>query len=286
MNQFFKKNILQKFVPQVFLCFILIVLLCFQGIFFIQYTFRNLKQIVSTTEEQRKGRTYASYGYDYITYISSIIPDPQIFPVTRYINYSHNVEMLLPINVVKTDGKVLIGINLPEEDTKEGVITTAHRSEKQSDGTKDYWAFNTIQDYDALTGFRFLMDDVRFVSPIKITLFNDASEEKILGSWIVEPDGKGNKDIVFTLPIKIKKFSFLRGSRDFIIVLEQMKNADVNILNHIEYIEVYGIKVNLEDYQIVHRSGRNFTALTHDFLRSIEKDDMKAWKQFLSQLEK
>ncbi len=285
MKSSFVKIFFQKRYALPIITSVAAFVLCFLWLSSGRAAFYNLKQIMQTSEGQRKGRVYASYGYDYITYITSIIPEPWIFPVTRYINYTHNIDILLPVNSRTIDRRVLIGIDIPDEDMKEAVITTAHRLVKQSDGRVAYWTFNTIQDYDTLTGFHFLMNDASSVLPTKITLFKNSSETEILGSWMFEPDKNEKDQTVYTLPVRLKNFSFNRGSEDFVIKLEQPEYTSTNMFSNIEYIGVNGVKVDLGDYQIVHRSGRNFTALTHDFLHTIEKDDMKAWKQFLSEVQ-
>lgn len=255
--------------------------------FYISYSrniFHAIQQLFLTSQEDRKGRMYASYGYDYVKRVISIIPQPWIFPVVRYVNYAHNVDIVLPVNSKKTDGRVLIGINLPKEALQEELMTTAHRITKYSDGNTSYWVFNTIDDYDTLTAFHFLMRSDSEFLPVNITLFANSSKTTVLGSWIFEPIQNRGNQTIFTLPVPIKNFSFNRGSEDFLIALEQPKDVDKNMFSNIEYIRIYGIKVDLERYHIVHRSDRNFTALTYDFLHTIEEEDLKDWKQFLSKI--
>ena len=229
-----------------------------------QGAFRNFKQIIATSEEQRKGRAYESFGYDYVTRIVSFLPDPQIFPVTRYVNYTHTIDALLPINIERIDPRVLIAINIPESDLHEALIASAHRQ-------ASFWTFHTTNDYDSLSSLHF-----RFAEgargPMQITLYRDSTLTRVLGTWEYSPGKAGDKG-VFTLPKSLLQFSFTRGSRDFVLELKP---------DYAAAIDVYGTKVDLTDYEVVDREGNNFTAIEKTFLARIRRDHMADWILFLS----
>lgn len=238
------------------------ILLCVKWAFFARVTFRNVKQIVETSEEQRKGRTYDSWGYGYVARIVSVLPEPWIFPVTRYTDYTHNIDTLLPLHIERIDPRVLIGIHIPESDVHEAFVATAY----PLDGN---WAFHTINDYDTLSAIHFTFDPETSLTDEEVTLYKDSTLKTILGRWV-------SHGTILPLPAPIRPFSFTRGSRDFII--------KVTPAEHITGISVYGIKVDLHGYQVVDREGDNFTAIHQDFLADIRKNNNGDWVKFLSHM--
>lgn len=253
--------ILKKVIFHIIVFFI-IFLISVQYLRMIQLSFRNLKQILFTSEEQRKGRLYESFGYTYIKEVISQLPEPWIFPVTRYVNYTHVIDAFLPIHVVRIDPRVLIGINIPDVDTKEAFIASA----QLRDG---YWAFHTTNDYDTLTVFRVVFDAYNESSKIQVILYSDTSLKTILGTWEINGDR-------LQLPEPLHHFSFTRGSRDFILKFTPS--------THIVRVDVYGIKVDLTNYEVAHRQENNFTAIEKSFLARMRKDQNAEWLTFLNNL--
>ncbi len=235
----------------------------------------HFKKIKNKTLEQIKEDTYARFGYGYIRDIVSRIPEKDIFPITRYPDYTKNVHLYMSEFRNRIDNRLLIGIGLEEKDTHEVIISNAH-FRKEPLLEKNVWAFQTIDDFDTMTGLVFYFEEpnLKISIPIKVNLISELPYSQIKETWNFEIKPRNT---VFHLPgAGLSNFSFGRGATDFILLVDSKEK--------IKKIEVLGIKVNLTDYKIINRTDTNFFAIRNDFFQQIETQNLTEWKRFLKEI--
>ncbi|MCM8774753.1 MAG: hypothetical protein NC930_00115 [Candidatus Omnitrophica bacterium] len=250
---------------------------------------RNFEILRTTSLEQRKLQTYGDLtgiGYGYLRKIVDGIPEPSIFPVTRYRNYTQNAYLYFPGYRYKIDDRILIGIDLPPEDLIENYVAPA-RSVYQavdSNSNRSMWAFVTVLDFDTLTGFQLHFDSPPPPDPqnISLTLFYSPSNQTALGRWSWNRISL-QQSTFLKLSEALHQFSFSRGSLPFVIGID-IRPVQGRTSPGISQVDVIGIKVNLNGYTIIHREGQCFTALKNDFLTAIERNDLQDWQKYLGRI--
>jgi hypothetical protein len=238
-----------------------------------------------TTSEERRRAAYGDrtkLGYGYVQEMLSGLPDPELFPITRYRDFTRNLHLLLPGSRRRIDSRMLIGIELSTSDFQEGTIAHARLPRASGDraAQSGSWAFRTLDDYDTLTGFR-----LRFAGDppesVQLTLQESPHSRKILGSWTFRPAHSAAGD-AWIISARLKPFSFGRGATDF--VLQIRTTPTDKAAPEIVGVEVVGIKVDLANYQIVQREGGCFTAFRKDFLNEMQVSRDAAWRRYLQGL--
>lgn len=92
-------------------------------------------------------------GYGYIKKIVASIPDLSLFPVTRYSTYNRFPDVLFSDFRYRYGDKILIGIDLDKDATRETFISQAVLNSVETNPARSKWMFQTGLDYDLLTGF-------------------------------------------------------------------------------------------------------------------------------------
>jgi hypothetical protein len=257
----------------------------------ITYEVRSIIQIgsyiFSTTKEQRREIAYRNIGYVYVRDIVKHLPEPEIFPITRYPDFTKNVHLFLSENRYKIDKRILVGIDLSEEDHKPHPISAqVNRFKITKHGQREVtsWSFDTIFDYDDMTGFIIHVNDripnnQRLLLNVKI--YSSIAESNPLRDCPITLDQPLKcRKIKYTLPESIRYFSFSRGRTAFKIEID----APVSIDKYIEKIQILAVKVNLSDYTVVHRKDDNYTAIRSDFIKEMNSKHLSPWKRYLEDL--
>ncbi|RHX79541.1 hypothetical protein DLM77_11645 [Leptospira yasudae] len=241
----------------------------------LKISLQNLNMLSYTSLEQIKEAAYSHIGYKYIREIVKTIPEKEIFPITRYQDYTKNAHLYLPEYRHNIDNRLLIGINLKENDTKESVISAAvYRDEPLLN--RKVWAFQTTDDYDTMTGIIFYFEESSkgTNNSIRLNLASDAQRANVIDSWNIRFNTSDPK-YRFQLTRPIPNFSFSRGATDFILLIEGDEPK------RIKKIEILGIKVDLNNYKIIHRSDNNFLAVQKPFLKVVYEQNKAEWKNFI-----
>lgn len=252
-----------------------------------------LADLVLLHEIPQEARNLKAYGdknqlgYGYLRQIVDPIPENYFFPVTRYQNYTQDVHLFFPGNRNKIDSRMVVGIDIPEEDLTDKIIVPARKiQERQNENVStSFWGFVTVDDYDSLTGFRLNFEFTPApLQNIRVSLLYSPRDSRMLQNWTWE-----NIDVSQPLNLLLKEpfhdFSFSRGSLPFVVVIETIA-ADENSRGiSVTGLEIIGIKVDLSGYAVIHRDLSCFTALRKDFLERINTEESEtAWKQYLESI--
>jgi hypothetical protein len=245
------------------------------------------KYILSTTEEQRKEVKYQQYGYGYIRDVVMHLPEPDIFPNTRYPDFTKHVHLLSTENRKKIDERILIGIGLAKEDHESQPILTQvthFKTIRQEQQERSFWFFYTGSDYDEMTGIALRLND-KFptdqTSLLNIKVYLSMESDTPLREFSIMLDQRrGDYRVVHLLSDSIKQFSFSRGATAFKLEIDAL----APICSYIEKIEVLAIKVNLLNYTVIHRAENGFTALRNDFINEIKQKNLSSWYDFMERL--
>lgn len=237
---------------------------------------RDLARLASTTAEQRRSETYAHAGYDYLRKIVPLLPEPGWFPVTRYQDTNRPAHLFfLPEYRSRPDPRVLVGIGLEEKDTGETAVAEARLQQLTgSHGLyRSTWLFRTHFDYDALTRLEFHSEPAaQSVSghSYSVTLYETPLKSEVLGRWKV--DSGGAPVFSHRLPRSRRFAAYSRGATDY--------ELHVTGPARIGAIEVFGVKVDLTDYVLVHRGSGGFTAIRRDVLNKGAQPER--WRRFIA----
>lgn len=249
---------------------------------------QNSRRYLTQSSEELNVSNYGdcnSIGYGYIRKIIPSIPDPNLFPVTRYSTYNLYPSVLFSDSRYHYDDRILVGIDLISNDTQEAVISEATVHNDGTDPTQPTWTFQTGWDYDLLTGFMFhFADKPRSSTEMTITLYDSAKNFVQIGKWTAKaPDDLST--FSFRLEHPIEHFSFGRGGTDFVLKIE---NTAAPQSVQISGVEVLGVKVDLSGYTIFQRDfnndGRCFAAIKNSFLQEIQQTDSTEWKRYLREV--
>ena len=227
-------------------------------------------------------------GYVYIKKIVNSIPDPRMFPVVRYYNYSLFPHVLFSDSRIYYDDRILIGIDLGEDATHEEVISQAALKSVDINPPASTWAFQTVLDYDLLTGFVFHINKDLSNQPqnIEITLYNSAQNFVEIGHWATLIPA-GQVSYTYKLEKPINHFSFGRGATDFIVKISSLNISDPSLIQ-IDNFKILGVKVDLSNYTIFNEDfGHNkrcFAAIKNSFFQEIQNSDSAEWKKYLKEV--
>ena len=238
-------------------------------------------------QETRNLKAYGDrhqLGYGYLRQIVDPVPENDFFPVTRYQNYTQDVHLFFPGNRNKIDSRMVVGIDIPEEDLTDKIITPARKiREGQNESVStSFWGFVTADDYDSLTGFRLNFESASApLQNIRISLLYSPRDSRMLQNWTWE-NIDVSQPINLLLEDSFRNFSFSRGSLPFVVVVETIAAYEKSRGISVTRLEIIGIKVDLSDYAVVHRDASCFTAFRKDFLAKITTDESEtAWRQYL-----
>lgn len=229
--------------------------------------------------EEIKKEKYKELGYDYFEKIASLIPEKGMYPTTRYKDYTKNVHLLSNQIYSQESSKLIIGFNLSESDLSESFIAYA-KEEKLEKRDFSLWSFKTINDIDQITKIKIILNkNIQY----KDKYCNGKIwKNREMSTHIYEFDfdiPSLKQEISIYLPNNNNnKFSFGRGSVDFIIQINCISSLSINS------IEIYGLKVNLSNFRIIHNYNMNFLAIDKEFYKSILRDNNNEWKGFLYNL--
>ncbi|MBI3306667.1 MAG: hypothetical protein HYZ84_02515 [Candidatus Omnitrophica bacterium] len=246
----------------------------------------NFRLLSQTSFEDRYLLAYGDttgLGYGYIRQIVDSIPDPDFFPVIRYQNYSHHIHLVLPGHRHTTDGRILIGIDIPDQDIKKNIIANAQRINQTADKTISLWTFVTGYDYESLTGFylRLQPHQDNVPHPLKISLI-DSEGQKNLGEWTWDA-ANNQSEIYLELPQPLSGFSFNHGATPFLVKIKDLPGEGNPPLTF-EEVNIEAVKIDLSSYTLLHHRGSSFTAVRTDFMDQIMRDGPEPWRQYLHSL--
>jgi len=233
-----------------------------------QYSLEEIKEI-----------KYEHLGYKFFKDSMINFPEKDGYPITRYKDYTKNVHLYLKDFRQGNNPNYIIGIGLDRNDIQEDRIAIL-RKKNPDLNENTTWLFRTINDIDTLTGFQFFFKEnknnikksICFLDLYNTTIIKNASYSKKFEIHL-----RKNKHVIGIPNGGINDFSFGRGSVDFRI--------DIRCNPPIEFqsVEARGIKVIIEDYEIVNRNRKSFLAIKKKYIS--EKRNLKDVK-FLNYLEK
>jgi hypothetical protein len=253
------------------------------------HVWQDLHSLLTSTVEERKIHKYGdrdNIGYGYLRAVLNGIPDPHLFPVTRYQDFTRNAHLLFPELVTHIDDRLLVGIDLKSGDLTENdmaVATPVVRS-IQPGRTTMLWTFATENDYDLMTGVTLSFPPPLAASPlsIRMTLFPSRLSRSPLGSWTLDRIPPAYH-LSYKLAPPLRRFSFSRGSTPFALELEILTQDGTSAVQA-SSVTIVGVKVDLSDYTIVHRDGRCLTAVKTTFLTGSESHGTRSWRTYFETL--
>jgi hypothetical protein len=253
-------------------------------------TLKNSKTYLSEPLEKIKMDEYGDcnmLGYGYIKKITPSIPDPNLFPVIRYSTYNLFPHVLFSDSRYRSDDKILIGIDLDPDATRETIISQAVLNSVETNPARSRWVFQTGLDYDLLTGFIFHVPN-DLPTPAQnmiVTLYDSTVNFVELGHWAVKVPVTSSGSFTYKFEKPIDHFSFSRGATDFILVIESL---DTTSEIQIDKIETLGVKVDISNYTIFNKDfdhqERCFAAIKSSFLQEIYDNNYTGWKKYLDEV--
>ena len=253
---------------------------------------QNSKIYLSESLEKIKMDEYGdcnALGYGYIKEITSSIPDPHLFPIIRYSTYDLFPHVLFSDSRYRSDDRILVGIDLDPDATRETIISQAVLNSVEINPAKSKWVFQTGLDYDLLTGFIFHSpNDLPIqAQSMVVTLYDSAVNFVEIGRWVVKIPINSSHLFTYKFEKPIDHFSFSRGATDFILVIESV-NINTTSAIQISEIETLGVKVDISNYTVFHKDfghkERCFAAIKSLFFQEVYNNNYTEWKKYLDEV--
>ena len=255
----------------------------------VQQTGAEIQRLRTTTLEERKIRTYGDLnriGYGYLKRVLEGLPDPEMFPVTRYYDWSHQAQLYFPGRHYRIDDRMMVGISLSTDQVTESVLAAGARVSSATEGPAIRTAWGLMSPYqnDRFTGLRFHFKTPARRAPqtVAFGLYNAPGTGKLLGNWQIELAGGDTYD--FRFPQEMPALSLMLNSPPYVLIVQNTPLIPGLPADGIESIEALGIKVDLNGYRIVQHEGGCFTAFKTDFLDELERRNQGPWKAYLEKL--
>jgi hypothetical protein len=252
-----------------------------------------LQRVRSLSPAERKLAAYGDrtrFGYGYVKDILEGIPDKEVAPATRYSDYGRHPEILLSALRNRLDNRLLIGIDLSDQDLAESLIA----STKQPCGPDSInrpavtgrhpklslcFTFQTGEDCDLLT--RLVVRLERPLLPdnlLQAELISSPLDSRSLGEWT--GPSRGANSIEVKLPKPLRDFSIGRGATDFIVRLSTSNDTAAE-MRKLVGLDIYGVRVNVSDYIILNRDRKCFAAVQRSFLKKLQSRNDSRWLTYL-----
>jgi hypothetical protein len=235
-------------------------------------TAKNIYGVLTTTFEERKAAAYKELEYGYIKYIYDKLPDKTIFPTTRYPLYLQNAKIHFSDELVITKD-IVLALNMDQKDFETNVIGNMDLVEGST------WSLKTYFDYDTFEGLSLSAENCSAdIIELKITMYSTFKSTEPTTSMIKSIPCVENQPINVFLDEPIGEFSFGRGDSAFKFIIES--DFDTTW----KKIEALGIKVNVKEYTLINKDGKNHTYLKNSFIDIIGDEDDEEWTKFLSDI--
>jgi hypothetical protein len=237
-------------------------------------TFHATRRLLVETPEQRRidaNGDCGTRGYGYLRRVIERLPDPTAVPLVRYHGYDAFGALVLPFERRHVDGRVLVGIDLRDEDMVEQLMACRRLS---AEGDVSSWLFRADSDIDTLLGFRIDARDVREPS-VDVTLFDTPQRRHQLARWHLTIPPGANGQISLRPAETLKPFSVHNRSVGFLFDVERAA---------IRALDLLVIPVDARGYTTVHTDGGCTTAVRADLLADVHADD-GPWRAWIDSLD-
>jgi len=251
---------------------------------------QDLSLLRRTHSEQRREMAYGDrniMGYKYLRDSLAGVPELHFFPVARYRHYGMNANVIFDGLRTQVDDRMLVGIDLLQQDFVENHISQAKLISKRLQGVAEvtFWAFLTNFDYDEMTRVDLVYDKAQDQSDhaVRLTLLKSPQDREEIASWqwpLLKAGGK----LDLRLDPPVKPFSFMRGSMPFMLVVETIgaQNRPVSVAG----VAVSGVKVQLREYTLLDHDTNSFVAVKTSFLEQVNSSGPDAWRVYFESFKK
>jgi hypothetical protein len=238
-------------------------------------TIAAARRLLTETSEQRRLDAYgdcSARAYGYVTRVLANFPEPDAAPLVRYHGYDRFGALVLPFERKRVDDRVLVGVNLRDEDLSEQVLA-CRRSTEDGEGA---WFVRADQDVDTLTGFQVDVGSSPTPRPaqLDITLYDTPQRRHDAGRWTF-PVAAGTAGTITVRPDRpLKPFSVHNRSVGFLFDVKGFQLARFDLLI---------LSVDARGYVRVHARGGCSTSIRADLL-SDARGRRGPWREWLDSL--
>jgi len=224
-----------------------------------------------------EGRRIAFYGdrsglgYGYVLKALEGYPDPDSVPEIRNPQHDEFVSLFLPGHLRHVDGRMLIGIGIPEADRHEGTIASAVRVD--GGGRESIWEFATGSDVDTFVGLDVTVGDSDRIAGTA-QLLGGPRDPSILALGAIEGGSGAGQRATFRPP-PVTRFSIHRGAEPFLIRISGVDPTRV---------EVVGIRVDIRGYEVLTQEGECFVAARNELLAVSSGPAGEGWLRYFQRL--
>jgi len=231
------------------------------------------RRLVTESAEQRRLDAYGdcgARGYGYINRVIAKLPEPDAAPLVRYHGYDRFGALVLPFERKRIDDRVLVGINLRDEDLSEQVLVC----QKEADSTS--WFVRADEDVDTLSGFRLDPGSTPTLQPsqIQVTLYDTPQRRHELAQWTLAIPAGAAGPIVLRPEQPLTPFSVHNRSVGFLFDVKGIPLARFDLLV---------IPVDARRYVPVSSEGGCTTSVRAD-LETAVRARSGPWRQWVESL--
>jgi hypothetical protein len=236
-----------------------------------------IRRLILETPEQRRLDTYGecgARGYGYLNRVVEHLPDPHAVPLVRYHGVNRFGDLALPFERDRVDARVLVGINLRDQDVQEQPL--GGRRLASSPGSSS-WIVRPDTDLDALVGFRVTVRAAPAREPqsLRLVLFDSPLRGRQLGRWDVPiAPGAADGQMSVDAAASAQAFSFHNLSVGFVVDVTGPPLSALDLLV---------IPVDTRRYSRVHTDGGCTTFVRADLLADV-RAPRGPWRDWLDSL--
>jgi hypothetical protein len=233
-----------------------------------------VRRLVTETSEQRRLDAYGdcgARGYGYVSRVIAKLPEAEASPLIKYHGYDRFGALVLPFERKRIDDRILVGINLRDDDLAEQMVTCRPWSDAGS------WFVRVDEDVDTLTGFR--IDPGRAPTlqdaQLDVTLYDTPQRRHELARWTFEIPARTAGPITLRPEDQLKPFSVHNRSVGLLFDVKGVPLARFALLV---------IPVDTRRYVRVGRQGGCTTWVRGDLEPAVRADDgpWRAWADSLA----
>jgi len=240
-------------------------------------TIAAARRLILETPEERRQETYGvcgARGYGYLNRVIQRLPDPHAVPLMRYHGYDRFGALALPFERHRVDERILIGINLRDQDVAEQSIACRRLTEN---GDSSSWIVRADADIDALVGFRFELRPAQAVTSTRIglVLYDTPQRRRQLAHWQVPITAGAAGPLTVHPDAMVAPFSVHNRSIGFLLEVTGHPLAALDLLV---------IPVDMRRYVRVHTDGGCTTSVRADLLPEV-RASRGPWRDWIDSLE-
>jgi hypothetical protein len=227
---------------------------------------------MSGNPEQRRLAAYGdgcnARGYGYLRRVMKAYPDRDSLPVIRHGEYDRHLSALYPQLRLRTERRILVGIDITAADFEEAVMPMAGGNR-----TSSRWSFTTGRDVDLLTGLRVRVDAVAAARRIEFVLYESPKRTTVMTRGAIDLPA-GAVEGTWRAAAPIERFSIGRGRVPFVVDVQPETTA----------VDAIVVPVDGRGLEVVAASQRCLTAVERGFRRAHEGTG-DAWSAWLADVQ-